>query len=413
MNIKNNITFKNLLQIIITSLDYMDESLAGHSTRIAYNMMSFLKNDSRFTYEEICKITWSSLFHDIGILEKRPIADLIAGEENSAFSHSEYGSLFMKYFSPFPEYHVMIKYHHTPYHKLALLDLDEKTKDLCTFIYIIDKLDLYQVCNKEPNIEQLTQPYTPEITDAIKHYVSIKQERSQEEMQAELLSYLENMELTEEQQVAFLNILINSFDFRSRYTAIHCATVTAISDCLAKIYHLDEETSQKIHLGALLHDMGKIAIPHRILESPDKLNDEDWEIMESHALLTEKILKDRVDDTVLKIAIRHHERLDGTGYPYQISEKDLTLPERIVAVADIISALSQDRSYKKAFSLDKICEIITEMSESGKICPSVCASFLSYKNEIYDYIMEIAENRKKQYEQITNDYKRFAESKKQ
>ena len=70
MNIKNNITFKNLLQIIITSLDYMDESLAGHSTRIAYNMMSFLKNDSRFTYEEICKITWSSLFHDIvGVCE--------------------------------------------------------------------------------------------------------------------------------------------------------------------------------------------------------------------------------------------------------------------------------------------------------------------------------------------------------
>lgn len=411
MNIKNNITFNNLLQLIITSLDYMDESLAGHSTRIAYNMMSFLKNDSRFTYEEICKITWSSLFHDIGMLEKRPIADLIAGEENSSFSHAEYGSLFMKYFSPFPEYHVVIKYHHTPYHKLALLDLDEKTKDLCAFIYIIDKLDLYQVCNKEPNIEQLTQQYTPEITDAIRQYVSIRQECSQDEMQTALLSYLENMELTEEQQAAFLNILINSFDFRSRYTAIHCATVTAISDCLAKIYHLDEEISQKIHLGAMLHDMGKIAIPHRILESPDKLNDEDWEIMESHALLTEKILKDRVDDTVLKIAIRHHERLDGTGYPYQISEKDLTLPERIVAVADIISALSQDRSYKKAFSLDKICEIITEMSENGKICPSICGSFLSYKNEIYDYIMEIAENRKKQYEQITNDYKHFAESK--
>ena len=293
------------------------------------------------------------------------------------------------------------------------MGLDEKTEDLCALLYIIDKLDLYQICNKEVDIEQLTRQYKPEIIDAIKHYVSTKQELSQEEIQEALLSYLSDMELTEEQEVAFLNILINSFDFRSRYTAIHCATVTAISDCLAKIYHLDDETSQKIHLGAMLHDMGKIAIPHRILESPDKLNDEDWKIMESHALLTEKILKDRVDDTVLKIAIRHHERLDGTGYPYQISEKDLTLPERIVAVADIISALSQDRSYKKAFSLDKICEIITEMSENGKICSSVCASFLSYKNEIYDYIMEIAENRKKQYEQITNDYKHFAESNKQ
>ena len=409
--IKTNITFKNLLHMIISSLDYMDESLAGHSTRVAYDMMSLLKNDSRFTYEEICKITWSSLFHDIGMLEKRPISDLLAGEENSAFSHSEYGSLFMKYFSPFPEYHVIIKYHHTPYGKLTNIDIPEKLKDVAAFIYIIDKLDLYRVCKKEPNLEQLTGHYKPEIKNAIKHYVATRPEISQEEIQESLLSYLENMELTEEQQIAFLNILISSFDFRSRYTAIHCATVTAISDYLANIYNLDEETRQKIHLGAMLHDMGKIAIPHRILESPDKLSHEDWEIMESHALLTEKILKDRVDDEVLKIAIRHHERLDGTGYPYQLLENDLTLPERIVAVADVISALSQDRSYKKAFSLDKICEIITEMCESGKLCPSVCETFLSHKEEIYEYIMQVANDKTKQYEQITNDYKHFMESK--
>ena len=411
MTIKNNITFKNLLHIIISSLDYMDESLAGHSTRVAYDMMSLLKNDSRFTYEEICKITWSSLFHDIGMLEKRPISDLIAGEENSTFSHAEYGSLFMKYFSPFPEYHVVIKYHHTPYAKLANIDIDEKLKDVSAFIYMIDKLDLYRVCNKTPNMEQITGPYKPEIGNAIKNYVATRPEISQAEIQESLLSYLENMELTEEQQIAFLNILISSFDFRSRYTAIHCATVTAISDYLANIYSLDEETLYKIHLGAMLHDMGKIAIPRRILESPDKLSPEDWEIMESHALLTEKILKDRVDDEVLKIAIRHHERLDGTGYPYKISEKDLTLPERIVAVSDVISALSQDRSYKKAFSLDKICEIIKEMCESGKICPSVCETFLSHKEEIYEHIMKVADDKTKQYEQITNDYKKYIESK--
>ncbi len=89
------------------------------------------------------------------------------------------------------------------------------------------------------------------------------------------------------------------------------------------------------------------------MESPDKLDAEDWEIMQSHASITEKILKGRVTDEVLKIASRHHERVDGTGYPYGISDNDLTLAERIVAVVDdVVGALLQERSYKKAFSFE-------------------------------------------------------------
>ena len=317
----------------------------------------------------------------------------------------------MKYFSPFPEYDVIVKYHHTHYKKLLNIDIDEKLKDVSALLYIIDKIDLYRISKKELNIEKLIGGYKPEIVDVIKKYIDIDKEPSINEIKESLLSYLEDMEITDEQLFAFLNILISSFDFRSRYTAIHCAIVTAVSDCLAKIYNLDEETCKKIHLGAMLHDMGKIAIPHRILESPDKLNEEDWEIMQSHASITENILKDRVTDEVLKIASRHHERIDGTGYPYGISEDDLTLAERIVAVADVVGALSQERSYKKAFSLEKICEILEDMSREGKLCPCVCETFLANKEEIYKKINEVSLEKNKQYEQITNDYKKFMESK--
>lgn len=409
---KSNITFKNLLHIIISSVDYMDVALAGHSTRVAYDMMSILKNDPRFTYEEVCKITWSTLFHDIGILEKIPIPDLIAGEENSKFSHAEYGSLFMKYFSPFPEYYTIVKYHHTSYNELQELDFDEKLKDAAILLYVIDKIDLYRISNKHPNIEKLLSRYKPEIADSIKKYIYIESKLSNNEIQEYLLSYLGNMKLTDEQIFAFLNILISSFDFRSRHTAIHCAGVSAISNYLANIYNLDEQTRQNIHIGAMLHDIGKIAIPHRILESTGKLDGDDWEIMQSHITITEKILKDRVTDEVLKIAARHHEKLDGTGYPYGIYGKDLTLPERIVAVADIISALSQERSYKKAFSLEKICKILEEMSQSGKLCPSVCETFISNKEEIYQHVKEVYLDKNRQYEKIVNDYNQFMELKK-
>ena len=409
---KNIITFKNLLHIIISSIDYMDGALAGHCTRVAYDIMSILKNDPRFTYEEVCKITWTTLFHDIGILQKTPIKDLIAGEEKSSFSHAEYGSLFMKYFSPFPEYYIIVKYHHTSYEELLNVDIDEKLEDVITLIYIIDQIDLYRYSNEQPNIEKLTKGYKIEIVDAIKKYISIEHELSNHEMQESLLSYLGNMKLTDEYIFAFLNILVSSFDFRSRHTAIHCATVSAISDCLANIYNLDEKTSKNIRLGAMLHDIGKIAIPHRILESPDKLNENDWKIMQSHITITEKILKNRVTDEVLKIASCHHEKLDGTGYPYGIYAKDLTLPERIVAVSDVISALVQERSYKKAFSLEKVCEILREMAQNEKLCPYVCETFLSNKEEIYQYVKEFYLDKNRQYEQIMNDYNQFMELKK-
>lgn len=162
----------------------------------------------------------------------------------------------------------------------------------------------------------------------------------------------------------------------------------------------------------MLHDIGKIAIPHRILESPDKLNENDWKIMQSHITITEKILKNRVTDEVLKIASCHHEKLDGTGYPYGIYAKDLTLPERIVAVSDVISALVQERSYKKAFSLEKVCEILREMAQNEKLCPYVCETFLSNKEEIYQYVKEFYLDKNRQYEQIMNDYNQFMELKK-
>lgn len=126
-----------------------------------------------------------------------------------------------------------------------------------------------------------------------------------------------------------------------------------ISEYLANIYNLDEETRQNIRIGSMLHDIGKIAISHQILESPYKLDEKEWEIMQYNIIITENILKDCVTYEVLKIASHHHEKLDWIGYPHGIYANDLTLSKRIVAVADVISALSQEKSYKKAFPLKK------------------------------------------------------------
>lgn len=399
-----NMNLKQLLRIIMSSLDHLDENLAGHSTRLSYDIMNLLKHDPRFTYEEVCKITWTTLFHDIGMLEKTPISDLIRGESQKGFFHATYGSLFMKHFSPFPEYDIIVKYHHTPFSSLQTT-FDEKLADAIALVSLLDKVDLHLTANKTILIKALSRTLYPEhIIEQIEQYLPKKSNASLQQMQDELIEYLQHMALTEQQKLDFLNILISSFDFRSRHTAVHCATVTVVSDYLSNVYELDSNTKHDIYVGALLHDIGKIGIPHHILESPGKLEEEEWKIMKSHVILTEKILKGQVSDSILHIATRHHETLDGYGYPYGLNATDLTLPQRIVAVADVVSALSQSRSYKAAFSLDKICEIIHEMAENGKLCPDVCHMFFVHKEAIHAKILETIAYRTKQYETITNEY---------
>ena len=145
----------------------------------------------------------------------------------------------------------------------------------------------------------------------------------------------------------------------------HTITTTSISYELGKLISLNEKQLNLVLCGALLHDLGKIAIPVEILESPGKLEDGDMAIMRTHVDLTEEIFGGMIDNTIARIALRHHEKLNGTGYPKGLTARDLTTEERLVAIADIISALTGTRSYKDPFPTDQIRTILVNMKKQG------------------------------------------------
>ena len=134
---------------------------------------------------------------------------------------------------------------------------------------------------------------------------------------------------------------------------------------------------------AMLHDLGKIGIPVEILEFPGKLSPQAMRVMRTHVDLTEHILGTNVSARVRDIALRHHEKLDGSGYPRGLNAESLDMPQRIVAVADIISALTGTRSYKDAFSKEKTVFILEDMAEKGLIDSVIVSMFV----ENYDTIM--------------------------
>jgi len=156
--------------------------------------------------------------------------------------------------------------------------------------------------------------------------------------------------------------LAGAIDAKDTYTKGHSTSVSRYSEALARAINLPEKEVERIRIGALLHDVGKIGIPESVLRKPDKLSDEEWEIMKQHpAIGAEKVLKsnDTLKD-LIPIVKYHHERIDGKGYPEHLSGDKIPLAARIVAVADAFHALISDRPYRKGLGIEKACEILSE-----------------------------------------------------
>ena len=187
----------------------------------------------------------------------------------------------------------------------------------------------------------------------------------------ELLHKFNNEQIVSHNHLMELaNSLAGAIDAKDPYTKGHSTSVSRYSEALARAINLPEDEVERIKLGALLHDVGKIGIPENVLKKPGKLEGEEWEIMKQHPVIgAEKVLapNDALRD-LIPIVKYHHEHVDGSGYPDHLKGDDIPLAARIVAVADTFHALISDRPYRKGMSVEKACEILKD--GAGKIWDS-------------------------------------------
>lgn len=156
--------------------------------------------------------------------------------------------------------------------------------------------------------------------------------------------------------------LAGAIDAKDPYTKGHSTSVARYAEALARAINLPEDEVQKIRLGGLLHDVGKIGIPENVLRKPGKLEADEWEIMKQHPVIgAEKVLApNEALSHLIPIVKYHHEHIDGSGYPEGLKGNEIPLSARIVAVADTYHALVSDRPYRKGMSVEKACAILQE-----------------------------------------------------
>lgn len=154
---------------------------------------------------------------------------------------------------------------------------------------------------------------------------------------------------------------------RSSETGNHVKRVAEYSKLFAQKINLNNDDINRLFMASPMHDIGKIGIPDAILNKAGKLTQEEWEIMKTHTQIGYEILKNSKRETLKTAGIvsyTHHEKWDGTGYPLGLKEKEIHIFGRITAIADVFDALSSERVYKKAWSLEKIYEYFND--EKGK-----------------------------------------------
>lgn len=196
----------------------------------------------------------------------------------------------------------------------------------------------------QEHLEDMVKARTSELWNAISDL-----ERTQKELR-----------VSREETIQRLSI---ASEFKDLETATHIRRMSLYSSLLAERLGHDAGRCEEIRLASQMHDVGKIGIPDHILSKPGPLTAEEWKIMRQHTAIGHRILSNSSSELLnlaAVIALTHHERIDGTGYPRGLVEDEIPIEGKITAVADVFDALTSNRVYRKAFSLGEALEIMRE-----------------------------------------------------
>ncbi len=385
----NDMRISSLSPLIIHSFDV---------AKIASLMMKRIGDSDDVLYAYI-----SGLFHDIGLLALTELkmpkgvfiamkADISHGGESFNLDsllykidkdcvHSQFSYEILKRMRILPdEYLRAVLNHHTP---LKVLYGSDKEILLSNLINVADTMA--QVIRKNINIgmvesvkalfEMLARyPMIDEVRKAAKDLISSHIEFG---YVLDDDPYIErfckfNFQLGFHEAIEFLKALVLLVDLRSPFTLSHTSGVAFLAKDLAYEMLKTDFDSLAMYVAGLMHDLGKIKTPLEILHKPGKLDMHEAYIMKMHVVDTYKMFsKYPKFEEFMAIASTHHERLDGSGYPWGLKAKDLSMRSRILQVADVYEALTEDRPYREGMKPRDALGVVEDMVNHGKLDANV------------------------------------------
>ena len=352
-------------------------------------------------------ILLAGMLHDCGVsstvVHQRLVGEI---EWEGADEHCVRGEFFLQSFPPFSHYAEPVRYHHTRWEDLPP-DLDIQLKENANLIFLSDRLDVaycnfvwanphYKVLQHKQDILDVLHPYENSLfsetlfsaarkaVEKDSFWLELRDEYLDHAI-FETLSYGDHQLTLHFDEIEALGELISQIvDAKSPFTHYHSLRVADLTYVIASYLGYDEYLKRTLRLAGLLHDVGKLRTPDEILEKPGTLSPDELAQMKSHPLDSKRVLNAIFPDSSIgKWASEHHEKLDGSGYPFGWHGDQIDQPTRIVTIADIFQALCQKRPYRERMVVDEVLEIMDTMAVAGKIDTAIYQLVKANKNELY------------------------------
>jgi HD-GYP domain-containing protein (c-di-GMP phosphodiesterase class II) len=380
---ESQIPLFDLVVSLSNAIDLVSPAVVGHHKQVAYIALS-IGAALGLPMEQQIELVLAGALHDSGALSLRDRLDTLRFELENPHEHAELGYLLFQRFEPLSNIALLVRYHHVPWNEGGGHEFKGKQVPMCSHIlHLADRIDVLiskqqEVLGQVKGIverikESSGKMFMPELVEVFMS-LATKEYFWLDVVSPSIDSILSNrvrlatIEMGIESLLSLAKLFSHIIDFRSRFTATHSCGVVASAEALARFAGFSERECQMMRIAGYLHDLGKLAVPTEILEKPAKLTEEEFNVIRGHTFHTYRILEPIGDlDVINAWASFHHERLDGSGYPFHHKGQDLSLGSRIMAVADVFTAITEDRPYRKGMTSDRALQVLRQMAENSAL----------------------------------------------
>lgn len=401
MIINPQVPLHRLILSLSDALDYVHPRVADHQQRVAYIAIK-LARQMGFDGQELVDLFHAAALHDIGLIgvENRLKALHLAQLEQVAW-HSQVGFELLKANALFCRAAEIVRDHHTPWVDGRGAECDGRAVPLASHILALADAVERAIDRDIPILEQREslakrfaslsgRSFHPDCVDAFRQVARPEAfwlDAASERIYSVLLRHVDwpNLIIDETTLGPIAEIFGLIVDAASRWTTVHSAGVAATAVALAERLSFSPRELHLMRAAGYLHDLGKLSVPTRVLDNSGTLTSADVAVIRGHTYHTFRIL-DTIGGMpqICEWAAFHHERLDGSGYPFRHDRENLTLGSRIMAVADVFTAVSEDRPYRRGTGPTQSLAILKDVARSGSIDQDVVAA-LERDHEAIDH----------------------------
>lgn len=388
-----NVNLHEAVYSLSDALDLVGVTHIHHGKRVAY-MAAECGKHIGWSGQRLDNLFQSAILHDSGVSRTLVHSKLAQFEWEKEADHCKIGAELLASCPLLRHLSDTVLYHHTHWSELEKLDLPPEVKQNANCIYMVDRVDVLSLgvmaeqkdilLGKEEIRNRILEKrgswFMPELVDAfleVSHSDAFWFALEGDHVNGYLATWLSH---STERGMGFheLRSLVQVFshvvDAKSPFTKQHSDGVASLARYLGNKFSLPEENCEMLELAGLLHDIGKLRVPDELLEKAGPLTAAENRSMRRHSFDTYSILKNiKGMETIALWAAEHHERVNGSGYPYQLGAGELSLEARIIAVADVFQALAQKRPYRDSLKPDEILPILLGQVANGSLDGKVVA----------------------------------------